>query len=109
MLIKKQYILAIGTTADDQRRQHIQIDNDHREENVELAQNFIFEKGLGIKSKGVEGLLESRSYTPTQVCILTSYSYFSRTNKCPFRAPFPFGSPNSTSIIFFFVHSRSTT
>ena len=40
--------------ADDQRHQRICLDNDHRQENVELARKFIFEKGLGIKSKGVE-------------------------------------------------------
>jgi hypothetical protein len=80
-LIEKQYIPGLGTTANDQRHQHIRIDDDHRQENVELARKFIFEKGLGIKSKGVEGLLESRSYTPTRVCIFGSYSYFPSTNK----------------------------
>jgi hypothetical protein len=98
--IEKKYIPALGTTADDQRRQHIRLDSDHRQENVELARKFIFEKGLGIKSKGVEGLLESRSYTPNRVCIFGSYSYFTSTNKSPLRAPFPFDSPNSTSIFF---------
>ena len=67
--------------ADDQRRQRIRLDNDHRQENVELARKFIFEKGLGIKSKGVEGLIGSTSYTPTRVCIFISYLYFTSTNK----------------------------
>ena len=58
---QKQYIPGLGTTADDQRRLHIRLDNDHRQQNVEVARKFIFEKGLGIKSKGVEGLLESKS------------------------------------------------
>ena len=92
-LIEKWYIQGLGTMADDQQRQHIRLDNVHRQENVELARKFIFEKGLGIKSKGVEGLLDSQSYTPTRVCIFDSYSYFISTYKCPFRAPFPFGSP----------------
>ena len=99
-LLEKQYIPGLGTTADDQRRQHIRLDNDHRQENVEQARKFIFEKGLGIKSKGVEGLLESKSYTPTRVRICDYYSYYTSTNKCPLRALFPFGSLNSTSIFF---------
>ena len=55
--------------ADDQRRKHIRLDDDHRQKDLELARKLIFERGLGIKSKGVEGLLESKSYTPTRVCI----------------------------------------
>lgn len=99
-LIEKQYISGLGTRVDDQRRQHIRLDNNHRQENVELARKLIFEKGLGIKSKGVEGLLESKSYTPTRVRIFCSYSYLTSTNKSPLRAPFPFASPNSTSTFF---------
>jgi len=71
-LIQKQYIPGLGTTADDQRRQHIRLDDDHRQNNVELARKSIFEKGLGIKSTKVEGLLESKSYTPTRVWIFVS-------------------------------------
>ena len=67
--IEKKYIPGLGTMADDQRREHIRLDDEHRQENVELARKFIFEKGLGIKSTAVEGLLESKSYTPTRVCI----------------------------------------
>jgi hypothetical protein len=94
-LIQKQYIPGLGTTADDQRRQHIRLDNDHRQRNVELAREFIFEKGLGIKSTRVEGLLESKSYTPTRVWIFLLY--LTSANKC-LRAPFLFGSPVSSSI-----------
>ena len=78
--IEKQYIRELGTTADDQRHQHIRLDNDHRQENVELARKFIFEKGLGIKSTGVEGLLESQSYTPTRVRIFFIHMLQSLTN-----------------------------
>ena len=98
--IEEKYISALGSMADDQRRQHIRLDNDHRQENVKLARKFIFEKGLGIRSKGVEGLLGSTSYTPTRVCIFVSYSYFFSINKCPLRVPSPFGSPISSSISF---------
>ena len=95
-LIQKQYIPALGTTADDQRCQHIRLDDDHRQNNVELARKLIFEKGLGIKSTRVEGLLDSKSYTPTRVC--NFFIYFTSTNKGPVRAPFPSGSPVSSSI-----------
>ena len=68
-LIQKQYIPALGTKADEQRHQHICIDDSHRRDDVDLARKLIFEKGLGIKSTKVEGLLQSKSYTPTRVWI----------------------------------------
>jgi hypothetical protein len=66
-LIQKKYIPALGTTADEQRRQHLRIDDEHRREDVETARRFIFEKGLGVKSAQVEALLKEESYTPTRV------------------------------------------
>ena len=89
MLIQKQYIPGLGTTADDQQRQHIRLDDDHQQNNVKLAQKFIFEKGLGIKSKGVEGLLESKSYTPTRVCIFASILTLNPLTKVQLECVFP--------------------
>ena len=54
---------------------HLPVVPDPPAEVAPLPRKFIFEKGLGIKSKGVEGLLESRSYTPTRVCILLFIFY----------------------------------
>jgi hypothetical protein len=67
-LIQKKYIPALGTTADEQRRMHLRIDDEHRREKVETARSFIFEKGLGVKSSKVESRLKDESYTPTRVC-----------------------------------------
>jgi hypothetical protein len=69
-LIQKKYIPALGTTADEQRRQHLRIDDDHRREKVETARKFIFEKGLGVKSKNIESRLKEESYTPTRVRLI---------------------------------------
>jgi hypothetical protein len=99
-LIQKNYIPGLGTTADDQRRQHIRLDDEHRQNNVELARKFIFEKGLGIKSKGVEGLLETKSYTPTRVWIFVSLLHPLALTNVPIRAPFLFDSLHSISIFF---------
>ena len=66
-LIQKKYISALGTTVDEQRRQHLRIDDERRREKVETAHRFIFEKGLGVKSTKVESLLKEESYTPTRV------------------------------------------
>jgi hypothetical protein len=69
--------------ADDQRREHIRLDNEHRRRKVELARKLIFERGLAIKSDRVEALLESKSYTPTRVSIssLINTFTFTSTNK----------------------------
>ena len=66
-LIQKKFISGLGTTADEQRRQHIRVDDEHRRDKVETARKMIFEKGLGVKSAGVEGLLKAESLTPTRV------------------------------------------
>jgi hypothetical protein len=106
-LIEERYIQGLGTTADDQRRQHIRLDDDHRQENVELARKFIFEKGLGIKSKGVEGLLASKSYTPTRVCIsFVIHTLLLLTNDLLERLLSP--ALQIQVQFFFFVRSRST-
>ena len=47
---------------------------------MELARKFIFEKGLGIKSKGVERLVASESYTPTRACIFLIHTLLALTN-----------------------------
>jgi hypothetical protein len=66
-LIQKKYISALGTRADEQRRQHLRIDDEHRREKVETARRFIFEKGFSVKSTKVESLLKDESYTPSRV------------------------------------------
>lgn len=65
-LLQKKYIPALGTTADEQRRQHLRIDEIRREK-VEAAQKFIFEKGFGVKSTNIESRLKEESYTSTRV------------------------------------------
>ena len=72
-LIQKKYISALGTTVDEQRCQHLRIDDECRREKVETARRFIFEKGLGVKSTKVEGLLKEESYTPTRVRFESAY------------------------------------
>ena len=66
-MIQKKYISALGTTADEQRHQHLRIDDEDRREKVETARKFIFEKGFGVKSTKVEGHLKEDSYTPSRV------------------------------------------
>ena len=99
MLLQKQYILGLGTRADDQR-QNIHLDDNHWKNNVELAQKFIFENGLGIKSTGVEGLLESKSYMPTQVQVFASIHTLNSLTNVILERLFPSVSPHSTSILF---------
>ena len=98
-LIQKQYIPGLGTMVDDQRCQHIRLDDDHRQNNVELAQKFIFEKGLGIKSKGVEGLLESKSYMPTRVCIFASIQTLNPLTKVLLECLFPSALPTQLQFL----------
>jgi hypothetical protein len=52
--MQKAHIPALGTKADDQRREHIRMDTDTRRELVEAARRLIFIQGYGITSKAVE-------------------------------------------------------
>ena len=63
----KNFIPALGTTADDQRRKYIREDTNTRRELVEAARRLIFVNGHGITSKVVEDQLGPQSLTPTRV------------------------------------------
>jgi hypothetical protein len=65
----KEHIPALGTKADDQRREHIRMDTDTRRELVEAARRLMFIHGNSITSKAVEDRLGPQSLTPTRVCI----------------------------------------
>jgi hypothetical protein len=48
------------------------VDDFNRNWNVSLARDFIYERGLGVRSAAVERLLAKESYTPTKVRCHTS-------------------------------------
>ena len=63
----KEYIPALGTKADDQRRGHIRMDTNTRRQLVEAARRLIFVHGNAITSKAVEERLGPQSLMPTRV------------------------------------------
>jgi hypothetical protein len=63
----KAYICLLGTHQDTLRCQRLRMDNSFRQDRVETARRFIFEKGRPIASAGVEGILKDLSMVPTQV------------------------------------------
>jgi hypothetical protein len=105
--ILKKFIPGLGTTADDQRRQHIRLDNDHRRMKVELARELIFEKGLAVKSDRVEALLAPSSYTPTRVCVFGSYQTLVPLTNVLLECFFPSALTIQLQF-FFYVRSGST-
>jgi hypothetical protein len=67
-LVPKGKIPDVGTALDERRREKLRrVDNYNRNWNVSLAREFIYEKGLGVKSAAVERLLAEESNTPTKV------------------------------------------
>ncbi|KDR76734.1 hypothetical protein GALMADRAFT_225666 [Galerina marginata CBS 339.88] len=64
--IQKRRIGGLGTHVDNQRRQHIRVDTQQRQEKVEISRKWIFVHGKGVKSKPVEDLLQEDSYIPTR-------------------------------------------
>ena len=55
----------IGSHVDDQRRAHIRVDTDRRQDRVNMSRKWIFEKGRGVNS--LNDLLQDDCYIPTRV------------------------------------------
>jgi hypothetical protein len=64
------YISCLGTKVDEQRRQHIRLDDDTRRELIKASRKLIFVHGVGITGAKVEERLQPQSLTPTMVIIL---------------------------------------
>ncbi|KAI0666517.1 hypothetical protein C8Q78DRAFT_984030 [Trametes maxima] len=65
-LVPKEQIAALGTARDRDIREHkTRVDDHQRRSTVQLARAFILEKGLGVNSVAVEGLLKPQSLVPT--------------------------------------------
>lgn len=61
------------------------VDNERHRDDIQLAREFIFLKGYGIKSKAVEDLLGNRSLVPIKVCDYAefcAYSNMSASSEC---------------------------
>lgn len=65
--IQKVHVGGLGTTVDQQRRNHERTDTLSRIGRIDLARKFIFEKGAGVTSTRVENILKERSEVPTHV------------------------------------------
>ncbi len=65
--IQKNRIKDIGSHVDDQRRAHIRVDTDRRQNKVNTSRKWIFEKGRGVNSQSVNDILQEDSYVPTRV------------------------------------------
>ena len=66
-MVPKKYISGLGTNVDEQRRQHVRMDDDTRRELVEASRRLIFQHGVGITGAKVEERLQGQSLTPTRV------------------------------------------
>jgi hypothetical protein len=66
-LIEKSQIHELGTTRDQQRRKRTRIDSHLRQQKVEMARGWIFEKGYGVRNAAVERVLAPESLVPTRV------------------------------------------
>ena len=67
-LVPKSKIPEVGTAFDERRRENSRrVDDFNRNWNVSRARDYIYERGLGVRSAAVERLLAAESYTPTKV------------------------------------------
>ena len=66
-LVPKKYISGLGTNVDEQRCQHLRMDDDTCRELVEASRRLIFQQGVGITGAKVEERLQGQSLTPTRV------------------------------------------
>lgn len=58
----------IGTKLDFKRRQQLaRVDDEHHQQDVNRARNFIFENGAPVGGTHVEALLNPKSRVPTRV------------------------------------------
>lgn len=62
----------MGSDLDMSRRNHIRLDDERRQQNVEMTRRFIFTGGYGVASAAVERILKPTSMVPTRVCHLFS-------------------------------------
>ena len=66
--LPKQQISELGTKNDKKRREKLaRVDNERRRDTVELAREWIFQKGVNVKSKPLQRLLDPKGWTPTRV------------------------------------------
>ena len=66
-LVPKKYISGLGTNVDEQRHQHVRMDDDTRRQLVEASRRLIFNNGVEITGAKVEEHLQAQSLTPTRV------------------------------------------
>src|SRR5271169_1397193 len=65
--IQKSQIKDFGSHVDDQRRAHIRVDTDQRQDKVDTSRKWIFENGRGVNSQPVNNIIQEDSYVPTRV------------------------------------------
>lgn len=68
--IQKSQIKDIGSHVDNQRRAHIRVDTDRRQDKVNASRRLIFAKGRGVNSQSINDILQEDSYVPTRVSSL---------------------------------------
>jgi len=71
-LIIAGQIAAMGTTIDNQRRSHIREDTHWLRRMIKMVRSWIFEKGFGVESTKVSGILDVQSLLPTKVRLVSS-------------------------------------
>ncbi|KAH9953547.1 hypothetical protein BC827DRAFT_1145963 [Russula dissimulans] len=70
-LIEKVHIPSTGTKVDSQRRSYLHIDNNHLQNAISRAREWIFVKGLGITAKWIQDTLGLQSHMPNQSAFST--------------------------------------
>ncbi|KAF8883752.1 hypothetical protein CPB84DRAFT_1686207 [Gymnopilus junonius] len=75
-LMPKKYISGLGTRVDEQRRQHLRLDDVAHRDQVEAAQELIFVHGIGVTGAYVEERLQNQSLTLTQSTFSKKLSEF---------------------------------
>ena len=94
--LPKHQISELGTKNDKKRREKLaRVDNEHRRDMVELARKWIYEKGVNVKSKPIQGLLDPKGWTPTRVRSFDLYK--PPTNRFQYRMPFQINYPCTAS------------
>lgn len=87
-LIQKKYISGLGTTADDQRRQHLRTDDAIRVGRVDSARRILFKYQGAPTSQRIEGILKPRSEVPIRVSRVPLSLPDLPCKKMPCRMPF---------------------
>ena len=95
--LPKHQISELGTKNDKKRREKLaRVDNERRRDTVELAREWIFQKGVNVKSKPIQRLLDPKGWTPTRVRSLNLHK--PPTNRFQYRMLFQINYPCTVSI-----------